>query len=302
MKHRLRQPVLFILIYTLVGFLTPLILKYAVFENQVYSHLSNYGGAGFLGSYVGGVLGGLGTLIAMYVTMKHSIEIQAENKRDTDQQIQAGNLIREKEYQRDKAEREKEYQRDKAEREAERKAEEAGRECEIRAAFANEIAEMVGKYITYISKYYFASIHAERLDEELRDLREKVKRAEENAEHAVTGATKDMCRLKLESARIRLDKKEQEVRENRTFGNRLDANEAYFIIKTKLFGNPDAEKLVHFMEEFHRETGIPQRAAECGLWLDESTEKLMGLFEEFRERYVRGEAAGETPDIWKKPV
>ncbi len=122
--------------------------------------MSNDGWAGFLGSYVGGVLGGLGTLIAMYVTMKHSIEIQAENKKDTDQ----------------------------------------------------------------------------------------------------------------------------------------------LIIKTKLFGNPDAEKLVHFMEEFHRETGIPQRAAECGLWLDESTEKLMGLFEEFRERYVRGEAAGETPDIWKKPV
>ena len=54
----------------------PLVLEHAVFRNHIYSILTNGEWASFLGSYLGGVIGGLGTLLALYFTTKETRRIQ----------------------------------------------------------------------------------------------------------------------------------------------------------------------------------------------------------------------------------
>lgn len=52
------------------------------------SNLNNAEWASFLGSYVGGILGGLGTLIAVFITVKDSKESQLKNEQDTTMRIE----------------------------------------------------------------------------------------------------------------------------------------------------------------------------------------------------------------------
>ena len=57
-----------IIIYLIIGIIIPFVLNCKVFNKSACSSISVDGWASFLGSYIGGVLGGLGTLIAMYMT------------------------------------------------------------------------------------------------------------------------------------------------------------------------------------------------------------------------------------------
>lgn len=52
---------------------TPILLEYLFFQNKIYSALTNGEWASFLGSYIGGTVGGIGTLAAVAITTKETI-------------------------------------------------------------------------------------------------------------------------------------------------------------------------------------------------------------------------------------
>ena len=151
-KNLVNAIVVIIVIYIVVGIMLPFIFKYIIFESTSFSNLTNNEWAGFLGNYVGGILGGLGTLISVYITVKESRDMQIENKKDTDKKISD----------------------DKTDREAERKDDKKLQGQRERRKFADDIAEYVGKYIAHISKYYYASKFTEMIDESFRQAKDKL--------------------------------------------------------------------------------------------------------------------------------
>lgn len=56
----------------IIVILFPLLLNELIFDNNYLSKVSNDGWAGFLGSYIGGMIGGFGTLIAVYITVRQN--------------------------------------------------------------------------------------------------------------------------------------------------------------------------------------------------------------------------------------
>lgn len=76
-----------ILVYAVVALILPMVFRFTIFENTA---LSNGELAGALGSYLGGILGGLGTLIAVYITVNNSNEyISKELSENRKQERQA---------------------------------------------------------------------------------------------------------------------------------------------------------------------------------------------------------------------
>ena len=55
-------------------------IELLIFRNNVYSIIGNDSWASFLGSYVGGVIGGAGTLLAVIITTKETRIIQQKNE------------------------------------------------------------------------------------------------------------------------------------------------------------------------------------------------------------------------------
>lgn len=71
--------ILCIIIMILGGAVLPLLTDWLIFGNRFPSAISNSDWSGFLGSLWGGVIGGIGTLISIYVTtndVKYSQEIE----------------------------------------------------------------------------------------------------------------------------------------------------------------------------------------------------------------------------------
>ena len=57
-KNIVNAIVVIIVIYIVVGIVLPFVSKYIIFESTSFSNLTNNEWAGFLGNYVGGILGG----------------------------------------------------------------------------------------------------------------------------------------------------------------------------------------------------------------------------------------------------
>lgn len=235
-----------ITIYTIVGIVLPIIFKYMIFESVAFSNLSNNEWAGFLGSYVGGILGGLGTLISVFITIKESRDIQAENKADTDLKIL----------------------NDKNEREKERNEEKILEGKKERKQFADDISVYVGKYITHISKYYYASRYAESLDNDYRNANDNLKKIENevvNLYKKIKEAkieSEEFIQLKLEKEHLfsmksiaerEYSKKLREKESNSRNGDRLEANECYFILKTKLYNISEANDFLNQLNILHND-------------------------------------------------
>ncbi|EMJ5758808.1 hypothetical protein ACTPDI_19565 [Clostridioides difficile] len=81
MKKENRKFIISILIFTISILIMPIIIKYFIIENDIFSEGSNDGWLSFFGSYVGGVFGGIGTIIALWFTRNDTKSIQDENKR-----------------------------------------------------------------------------------------------------------------------------------------------------------------------------------------------------------------------------
>lgn len=281
-----------IVLYIFVSVLIPIIFKYAIFENPALSNLSNNEWAGFLGSYVGGILGGLGTLIALYITVKNSMTVQEENKKDTDQRI-------EEEYKRHQADIAAEKER----RDKERLSDKEDNDKRDRQQFVNNIAKELGVYITHISKYHFAGLEAERLQDrvsnaktELFRVEQKLKSIDDKLSAVDVNDSDEFLRVSTERDTI-VDEKDQlsriynealaEQRSNSEFGNRLTANEAFFTLKVVLGNITFADDLLKKLEEVHKGAGFRHPEEETySQWINLKTEDLIQEFTVFMDRYV----------------
>ena len=280
--------------YGIIGMALPFVFKYAIFENPALSNLTNGEWASFLGSYVGGIFGGIGTLIAVYITVKSSQQIQLVNKKDTDQRIFDESIRHQKEVE-DECSR----------REEERKVEMAERQKSERTQFTNDVADKIGLYITHISKFHYASLLSNRLNENLQAARKKLLQAEndlmqignksvyidaDNTDELVkVSEEKGLAEVKLEQARRVYREAENEYNSNQDFGNRLSANEAFFSIKTKLNDLEEAKSLLDELEEVHRGAGFAHSEEKTwGSWMDEESKKIIAEFGVFKDKYIRG--------------
>lgn len=238
--------------------------------------------AAFMGSYAGGVLGGLGALLAVFLTIKYSLKVQADNSREAMEHMDMQNRINEKENRKERLSRRKEQK------------------LASRRGFVDGIAEQIGKYITHISKYYYSSLEAERLNKDVKrawkNVQEKRKEYTDTIEKLKTMSSemqtnpieidRDCIDNELQTAENEYARKIKEFNDNSIFGNRIVANEAYFIIRTKLIDIPDAQDMILFLEEFQREVSIPKD--NNGQWLQNQTMILMQKFADFRKTYVSG--------------
>lgn len=282
-KKIIRTIMTIIIIYTLIGIILPFVFKFVIFESTEFSNLTNNEWAGFLGSYVGGILGGLGTLISVFITVKESRDMQIENKKDTDQKILE----------------------DKAERERERKEDKILEKQKERRQFADDIAVYIGKYITHISKYYYASRWAEDLDSRFRKAKDELL----NIQNEMDKIDKQMVQnrlendissdeyVKLDSKRIHmLDKMRVAERKyseilmekqiNSQEGNRTKANECYFILKTKLCNIEEANELLSQLDVLHKDMFKFLYKIDYD-WLGKNNDLLMEKYSQFKSLYSK---------------
>ena len=257
----------------MVGILLPFLFK------SIFLDLEKKDWAGFLGSYVGGILGGLGTLISVCITVKEGRDMQIENKKDTDQKILE----------------------DKKEREAERKEDQRLREQEKRRQFAEDIAPYVGKYITYISKYYYGCVMAEGIDKDLRWIKRELERNEgeilslnkdiKSTEIAFEQRRQLMSQLeellaRKEKLEKRYNEKLKERERNSIECNRIEANECYFILKTKLFNITEANDMLHQMDVLHKEM-FNHLESMSDDWLGENSKLFMEKYHKFKIEFEK---------------
>lgn len=271
--------IIIVVIYLIVGIILPFIFKYAIFESKTFSNLSNNEWAGFLGSYVGGILGGLGTLISVFITVKESRDMQIDNKKDTDKKILD----------------------DKEEREAERKEDKKLERQRERREFADDIAVYIGKYITHISKYYYACRWAESIDADFRQANDELRKVEReiltlNRKKDKTGVESDeFVQLDIEKNSL-LDKKGilerkynerlKEKERNSIEGNRTEANECFFILKTKLYNITEANSMLGQMDVLHKEMFRHLKDMDED-WLEKNIDLLIKEYNKFKISYEK---------------
>ena len=283
------------IIFAIIGVILPIIFKYAIFENSAISNLNNAEWASFLGSYAGGLLGGIGTLLAVFITVKSSQQIQENNKKETDQRI-VDETVRHQE----------EIKEELLRREAEHSLEILEKQKTERTKFADDIADKIGVYITHISKYHYSGLSAERLHEACAAKKAELIKAENEVERIVKelinvsvddeaelvkkSEEKQLAENILAKTKRLYQEAENEYKENLKFGIRIEANEAFFTIKTKLYGISEACSLLVELETIHRGAGVnhPEEKA-YGSWMDEESKKLMEEFSNFKKSYVENQ-------------
>ena len=263
-----------ILIYTIVGIILPFGFKYIIFENTALSHLINNEWAGFLGSYVGGILGGLGTLISVYITVKDSRDMQAENKKDTDKQISDN----------------------RKERDIERKEDRKLMEQRERKEFVDNTADYIGKYITYNYNYCYASKWEKGIEEKLQAARAELDRVENELVDLDGKGKEQFSSDTYERKRNRLldkksiiereyEKQQREKERNSVEGNRTQTNECYYILQTKLCNIEEAKDVLDQLYLLQKDT--QKHVSELELrWLDDNTELLIEKYNEFIRKFV----------------
>ena len=181
----------------------PLVLEYLIFRNNVYSVLSNGEWGSFLGSYIGGIIGGTGTLIAMYVTTKETRKVQNENLNQFN-----------------------------ADRSLEDKKE--------RKQFADKIAEDVSVYITDINNYFYACRHSKRLDEDrynadmrLSDIRNNIQQQySQQQKLSIESETEQYLLIDAEISKLK-EKEAAAIQKLQHIENEIDKNQVNRTIATE---------------------------------------------------------------------
>lgn len=82
----------FIMISIAIVVLLPILVNFVIINNNFYSKASNDGWISFWGSYIGGIFGGVGTLIALNITVSNSQKYQEDSFQLT-RDIQKENVI-----------------------------------------------------------------------------------------------------------------------------------------------------------------------------------------------------------------
>ena len=248
-----------ILLILLAGI--PLILEHFVFRNSVYSVLTNGEWASFLGSYIGGVVGGAGTLIALWVTPNETRKIQEENLN----QLNADRSLNDRKE---------------------------------RKQFADIIAQDISIYIANINNYFYASRHSERLDNDrrnadirLNDIRNKIKyQYGEQEKINIETDTNEYARIELEIEKLKVSEAEASQKlqhiEDEIDKNRVDrtiANERLNILKIRLQGIPEAAELIAKLEYIHKySSGLGTEFD----FMDKETSQLLAITSDFTYKYI----------------
>ena len=217
----------------------------------------------FLGSFVGGALGGLGTLIAMTVTVINALNIQKvdRNNRENEQRQS------------------------------------------IRIELTNSVAEYLGTYITHItnydnnaSKYWELEAKANRLQQEYEcadgEYRSYLNQIGFYSGHGFNMSeqqmiTKRNLENKLEYAHQSSKCAQYEFDEFEKYSDHLEANEAYFVIKAKIEHIDEAIGLVSCLEEVHNNAGNEH---ESRVWIEDKTKQLIEEYQKFKYAYVGAES------------
>lgn len=239
----------------------PLFLEHIIFRNNVYSVLTNGEWGSFLGSYIGGIVGGAGTLIALCVTTNETRKIQAENLN----QIKADRSIEDKKE---------------------------------RKQFANGIAEDISVYVTDISNYFYTSRRAERLNTDKYNadiklnvihnqiqhqyrLQEKLNIEDKSEEYIQIDTMINKLKDQEAEAKSKLQHIENEIDKNQA--NRTIAIERYFVLKIKLQNIKEAMELIKKLEYIHQHSGDIHTEFD---FIDKETRHLLSITAHFIDKYV----------------
>ena len=79
-----KKIVLFLIPTLVISFIIPFILEYFIYRNHVYSVLDNSDWSSFLGSYISGLIGGIGTLVAVFISINETRKVQYKSDKDRD--------------------------------------------------------------------------------------------------------------------------------------------------------------------------------------------------------------------------
>lgn len=246
-----------VFIFVFIVLMLPFALEIFIFRNNVYSVLSNGEWGGFLGSYIGGALGGIGTLLAMYITTKETRKVQQENS---------------------------------AQIEDERKRNEKME----RKLFADEIAENIAKYISEISAYFYGCRTIERLNNNLRnaqdelyridcDIKNLLKLEQQNDDISHIETKINMLNHKKDMQKYRIEIIEKDIDKHKV--NRIIANECYFLLQMKLQNIDEGNDIIKQIEYIHSNSSGVVDGIKWD-WIDEETKKLQNITVRFIERYV----------------
>lgn len=220
---------------------------------------------GFLGSYIGRALGGVGTLLAVYITTKETRKIQQENS----------------------------IQIEDEKRHNERKE---------RKQFADEIAKDIATYITDISNYFYACCSLEQLyckernfnDElyrtdcqidEKHNALKKINLDEHTDEYISVQNELDELKQKESELKYKIKRNSKEMEQNKA--NRTIANERYFLLQIKLQNIESGADILKQLKLIHCNSANVE-----GTDLDfisRETDKLLNMTVRFVDRYVNQE-------------
>lgn len=335
-NHSYRRIIIAIIaIYIIIAFILPFIFKFTIFDGSsvartggnsavvennresttkadvdhttitVPSPLTNNEWAGFLGSYVGGILGGLGTLIAVYITVKSSQDIQEKDKKDADDRLATQNRAHQKEFAEHRKEIEDEIKRRNKERQEDY---EESRRSE-RKAFVNDVAKELGVYITHISNYEYSGRESFRLEMKRSDARyelqmkknklhtaedklkelndKKCSDSDNESEYKSAKDARDIAHREYNTAVDEYNKAVEAYTRNSEFGNRLKANEAYFTLHAMLGGIDEAKEFLTKLEAIHTSAGGEHEdESRYGAWIEEKSDEVMAAYAEFVRKYV----------------
>lgn len=252
-----------ITISILIIAILPYVLEIFIFRNNAYSVLSNEEWGGFLGSYIGGALGGIGTLLAVYITTKETRKIQHENSTQ----------IEDEKKRNEKKERKQ---------------------------FSDTIAKDIAMYITDINKYFYACRALEQLHNKKRELNNELCNVDckIGAKHAalkklniVNDDTEERLSVKNEleelkqkeaELKYKIERNSKEMEYNKA--DRTIANERYFLLKIKLQNIESGADILKQLKIIHDNSsnvwGVDPN------FISVETEKLLSMTVRFVDRYV----------------
>lgn len=240
----------------------PFALEIIIFRNDIYSVLGNAEWSSFLGSYIGGALGGIGTLLAVYITTKETRKIQQENSMQIEDERRRN-------------------------------------EKKERKQFTDEIAKDVATYITDISKYFYASHALKQLHDTERDLNDELCHVEqkiaekhsmlknlnideETQQYISVGNELDGLKQKESELKYKIERNSRELERNKA--DRTVANECYFLLKMKLQNIENGEELLNRLELIHFNSANVD-GTDLN-YIDIETKKLLELTVQFADEFI----------------
>lgn len=159
----------------------------------------------------------------------------------------------------------------------------------------------MGKYVTHISKYYYANLYAETAHKDYSDARQNLNDIENEIEKinrkidSVDLTSDDYIKLELKKERLsdkkqklqrQYEEKRYEDHRNSEEGNRTTANECFFTLNTMLYGINEASVLRQKLDDIHNGSARSDWESFEQKWLDNSIDELMRVFDEFKTEYI----------------